>query len=55
MAKSIEHYAKKAIDRNSAIVEAYKSGGYSMKEIGQYFELGTSTISDIVNDRKSKT
>ncbi len=36
-------------------LEADKSGGYSMKEIMQYFELGTSTISDTVNGRKSQT
>ena len=55
MVKQLEHYAKEAIDRNSAIVGAYESGEYSMKEIGRHFDLGVSTISGIVNDRKSKT
>jgi predicted DNA-binding protein YlxM (UPF0122 family) len=55
MAKPIAHYAKKVGGRNKVIIEDYKSGGYSMKEIMQYFELGKSTISDTVNGRKSQT
>ena len=55
MPMSIAHYAKKVGGRNKVIIEADKSGGYSMKEIMQYFELGTSTISDTVNGRKSQT
>ena len=31
-AKPLEHYARKFADRDTAIVQAYASGGYGMKE-----------------------
>jgi len=30
-------------------------GGYSLKEIGDYFDLHDSTVSGIIRDHKSKT
>ena len=47
-AKSLEHYAKHALSRNEAIVSAYSSGGYSMKDIGKYFELHYSWVSRLI-------
>ena len=35
-------------DRDAAIAEAYASGGYSMKEIGDHFGLHYSYVSRIV-------
>jgi len=35
--KALSYYAKKYKKRNEAIVSAYASGGYSLKEIGDYF------------------
>jgi len=49
--KSIKHYAKKYKHRDQAIVAAYKSGGYSMKEIARYFDLHYSSISRIISGR----
>lgn len=55
IAKELSYYAKKHKTRNEAITSAYLSGGYSLKEIGDYFKLHYSTISGIVKNHKSKT
>lgn len=47
--RPIVHYEKRGKDRDEAIINAYKSGGYSMKELGDYFGLHYSRISRIVN------
>ena len=54
VAKSIEYYAKKYPERNKAIIKAYESGGYSMSEIGDFFDLHYSRISRIIK-AKDKT
>lgn len=46
--KSLNHYENKCGNHNEAIVEAYLSGGYTLKEIGDYFDKHYSTISRIV-------
>jgi len=40
--------------RDEAIVAAYVSGGYTMKEIGEYFGLHYSRISRLVRGSLSK-
>jgi putative transposase len=45
-------------DRDTAIVAAYRSGGYNMKAIGDHFGLHYSMVSRIVKramDSKFKT
>jgi len=37
------------------IIEAYQSGGYTLKQIGDHFGLHYSTVSGIVRHHKSKT
>jgi len=37
--RSISYYEKRSENRDEAIVSAYASGGYSMKELGDYFGL----------------
>jgi len=54
VAKPISYYESKYADRDIAISKAYQSGGYSMKMIGEYFELHYSRISRIIK-AKSKT
>jgi putative transposase len=51
---SIAAYEKQGIDRNDAIVRAYLSGGYSMKELGDYFGLHYSRISRIIGQAEAK-
>lgn len=46
--KALEHYTKAHRTRDAAIAAAYRSGGYSMKAIGDYFGLHYSMISRIV-------
>ena len=52
--KELFYYAEKYKIRNEAIVSAYAGGGYSLKEIGDYFDLHYSTVSGIIKNHKSK-
>ena len=51
----LSHYETSNADRNSAIKQAYQSGGYTLKQLGDYFGLHYSTVSGIMHDHKSKT
>ena len=53
--KSMAEYESLSNDRNMAITRAYKSGGYTLKEIGDYFGLHYSSVSGIIKNQKSKT
>ena len=53
--KAISSYEHKARDRNEAISLAYASGGYTLKEIGDYFGLHYSRVSRIIERAKNKT
>jgi putative transposase len=48
-ARSLAHYARSHPDRDTAIAAAYGSGGYTMKEIGDYFGLHYSRVSRTVH------
>ena len=48
VAKPLMDFKMKYKSRDKAIVKAFESGGYSMKEIGDYFGLHYSTVSRIV-------
>ena len=50
VAKPIGQYAKECADRDSAIAAAYASGGYTMKDIGDHFNLHYSRVSRIVRN-----
>lgn len=45
----LTHYEKQSSSRNEALKLSYASGGYSMKELGDYFGLHYSRVSRIVN------
>ncbi len=47
-AKPLSHYAGRYRDRDVAITQAYASGGYTLKEIGEHFGLHYSRVSRIV-------
>ena len=53
--KSIKYYVKHSQSRNEAICLAYRSGGYSLAELGEYFSLHSSTISRVVNKLNAKS
>jgi len=53
--KSLNEYEVTSQDRNAAILNAYRSGGYTLKEIGNHFGLHYSTVSGLIKDHKSKT
>ena len=53
--QKLEYYDLNFSNRNESIVNAYVSGGYSFKEVGNYFGLHYSSISGIVRNYKSKT
>ena len=54
-AKSFASYERQFDDRNTAICQAYASGGYSLKEVGEYFGLHYSRVSRIISGAKDKT
>ena len=55
VAKPLEHYATRSETRDEAIANAYNSGAYGMKEIGDHFGLHYSRVSRIIaNQRKAK-
>lgn len=47
--KALEEYERSATGRNEAIQLAYRSGGYTLEEIGKYFALHYSTVSRIIH------
>ena len=53
--KALDYYEHKYTDRNLAICNAYQSGGYTLKEIGEHFGLHYSTVSGVIKHHKSKT
>jgi len=56
--KPLALYEKQAKTRDEAILLSYASGGYSMKGIGDYYQLHYSRVSRIINRRggaKGKT
>ncbi len=46
--RPLQYYEKHAVTRDEAIANAYASGGYSMKEIGDYFGLHYSRVSRLL-------
>ncbi len=54
LAKPLSFYESKYKDRDTAIYKSYKSGGYSLKAIGDYYKLHYSRVSRIVK-AQSKT
>jgi hypothetical protein len=54
VAKPLTYYEKKYKDRNTAISKTYESGGYSLKEIVDYYNLHYSWVSRIAK-AKNKT
>jgi putative transposase len=46
--KSLEYYERKYKNQKKAICNAYLSGGYTLKEIGDHFQKHYSTVSRIV-------
>jgi hypothetical protein len=54
-AKPLSIYEDESSGRDLAILSAYKSGGYSMKEIGDYFGLHYSRVSQIISNSRLKT
>ncbi len=55
LAKPLLLYVDEASSRNEAIHLAFASSGYSLKEIGDFFELHCSRVSRIIREAKRKT
>ncbi|MFT6915582.1 MAG: putative transposase [Motiliproteus sp.] len=53
--KSLDAYKESYTNRNTFIIKAYESGGYTLKEIGDCIGLHYSTVSGIIKSHKSKT
>ena len=52
--KTLDEYSATSDSRNEAIQTAYRSGGYTLKQIGDYFSLHYSTVSRIIHRNKPK-
>ncbi len=52
VAKPLTKLSENCKNRDEAILKAFESGGYSMKEIGDHFGLHYSTVSRIVRQQK---
>ncbi len=52
---TLEEYEAQSARRDDAIVSAYASGGYTQKQIGDYFGLHYARVSRIIKKAKSKT
>lgn len=50
---TLEEYEQQMKSRNQAIIAAYESGGYSLKQIADYFGLHYSWVSRIIAKRKT--
>lgn len=46
--KPLGYYSSRYRNRNEGVIAAYRGGGYSMKEIGEHFEIHYSTVSKII-------
>jgi putative transposase len=51
---SLAEHEQSSSNRNEAIKLAFKSGAYTLKEIGNYFGLHYSRISRIVSGKRAK-
>ena len=51
-AKPISYYEKKYNNKKQAITQAYLSGGYTLKQIGDHFDRHYTTISRIVKSNE---
>jgi hypothetical protein len=52
-AKSLQNYQEIYKDRKRGMIEAYRSGGYTMKEIAAYFKVHYSTVSRAIKKAES--
>jgi putative transposase len=51
----LDEYKRVSRSRNDPIARAYASGGYTLKEIGTFFDLHYSRVSRIISMAKDKT
>ena len=54
VAKPLTYYTNRYKDRDKAILEAYSSGAYSMKQIGEHVGLHYSRVSRVIRKAKDK-
>lgn len=52
--RSLEYYSQTAVSRDQSIIAAYASGGYSMKQIGEFHGLHYSRVSRIIAAKEIK-
>jgi hypothetical protein len=52
IAKPLSEIASQYKDRKTAIIAAYKTGAYSQREIGEFYQLHPTTVGVIVRKNK---
>lgn len=50
----LEYYASQYAERDQALAEAYRSGGYSMQAIAEHFGISRMTVSRAVKLQEDK-
>ena len=53
LAKSLQFYEEKNHGREQGMVEAYRTGDYTMKDIASYFNVHYSTVSRAIKKAES--
>ncbi|MDP1934336.1 MAG: addiction module toxin RelE, partial [Nitrosomonas sp.] len=53
IAKPLSEIAAQHKDRKTAIIEACKTGAYSQREIGEYYQLHPTTVGVILRKNKN--
>lgn len=53
-AKPLRYYKENKQDRTQGMVEAYRSGDYTMKEIAEYFDVHYSTVSRAIKKTEAR-
>lgn len=49
--ESLSKYENETVDRNTAMINGYASGGYTLQQIADYFGVHYSTVSRVVNGK----
>ena len=51
--KPLEHYSKKYKTRDEGMIAAYQSGGFTLKEVGDHFDVHYSSVSKIITSAEN--
>lgn len=53
-AKPLSHFAKECASRDEAMVQAYRSGHYTLEQVGEHFGVSYATVSRAVKKAEQR-